>query len=65
MPCGIPVVWQKNLECVELDSLFGFLEIVCPTNISRPFLSSKENSALSFIFPTGQFIGVFSSEELI
>lgn len=57
MPCGIPV-WQNNLECVELDSLFGFLEayVVCPTNLSHsclirrtpPYLSSflQVNSSL-------------------
>ncbi|KAL3646554.1 hypothetical protein CASFOL_009521 [Castilleja foliolosa] len=32
MPCGIPV-WRNNLESVELDSLFGFIEayVVFPT----------------------------------
>lgn len=45
MPCGIPV-WKKNLERVGLDSLFGFIEayVVCPTNISRPFLPYKDQS---------------------
>lgn len=45
MPCGIPV-WKNNLESVELDSLFGFIEayVVCPTNISRPFLPYKDKN---------------------
>lgn len=40
MPCGIPV-WKNNLECVGLDSLFGFIEacVVCPTNISERSLT--------------------------
>ncbi|XP_073313483.1 DNA polymerase-like [Primulina huaijiensis] len=64
MPCGVPV-WRNNLESVELDSLFGFIEayVVCPTNISRPFLPYKDQYG-TLIFPTGKFIGVFYSEEL-
>ncbi|XP_057544023.1 DNA polymerase-like [Amaranthus tricolor] len=64
MPCGIPV-WKKNLESVELDSLFGFIEayVVCPTNISCPFLPYKDKAG-TLLFPTGKFVGVFYSEEL-
>ncbi|KAF3778769.1 DNA polymerase [Nymphaea thermarum] len=64
MPCGIPV-WKNNLERVGLDSLFGFIEayVVCPTNISRPFLPYKDQYG-TLLFPTGKFIGVFYSEEL-
>jgi hypothetical protein len=64
MPCGIPV-WKNNLESVELDSLFGFLEafVVCPTNISRPFLPYKDKTG-TLVFPTGKFVGVYYSEEL-
>lgn len=64
MPCGIPV-WQNNLESVGLDSLFGFIEayVVCPTNISRPFLPYRDKKG-TLLFPTGKFIGVFYSEEL-
>lgn len=42
MPCGVPK-WQNNLEHVDLDSLFGFIEayVVCPTTISRPFLRTN------------------------
>lgn len=48
-----------------MDTLFGFIEayVVCPSNISRPFLPYRdENNTL--IFPTGNFIGVYYSEEL-
>ena len=64
MPCGIPV-WKNNLESVELDSLFGFIEafVVCPTNISRPFLPYKDKTG-TLVFPTGKFVGVYYSEEL-
>ncbi|KAL0391303.1 UNVERIFIED_CONTAM: DNA polymerase [Sesamum latifolium] len=64
MPSGEPV-WKNNLESVELDSLFGFIEayVVCPKNISRPFLPYKDKMG-TLIFPTGKFIGVFYSEEL-
>lgn len=64
MPCGIPVC-KNNLESVELDSLFGFIEafVVCPINISRPFLPYKDKTG-TLVFPTGKFVGVFYSEEL-
>lgn len=64
MPCGIPV-WKNNLENVELDSLFGFIEacVVCPTNIVRPFLPYKDKAG-TLLFPTGKFVGVYYSEEL-
>ena len=64
MPCGVPV-WKNNLERVDLDSLFGFLEafVVCPPTLSRPFLPYRDKFG-TLIFPTGQFIGVFYSEEL-
>lgn len=63
MPGGVPV-WMNNLEEVDLDSLFGFFEayVVCPSHITRPFLPYKFNKFL--VFPTGQFIGVYYSEEL-
>lgn len=64
MPCGVPV-WHRNFEGKELDSLFGFIEayVVCPNNISKPFLPYKDKNG-TLIFPTGKFIGVFYSEEL-
>lgn len=64
MPCGAPV-WKNNLESVDLDSLFGFIEayVVCPTSIEHPFLPYKDKFG-TLLFPTGKFIGVFYSEEL-
>ena len=63
MPGGVPV-WMNNLEEVDLDSLFGFIEayVVCPTNITPPFLPYKDQNSL--LFPTGKFVGVYYSEEL-
>lgn len=63
MPGGVPV-WRNNLENVELDSLFGFIEayVDCPSHIYRPFLPYKDKNAL--VFPTGKFVGVYYSEEL-
>nr|CAD1835891.1 unnamed protein product [Ananas comosus var. bracteatus]CAD1835918.1 unnamed protein product [Ananas comosus var. bracteatus]CAD1835965.1 unnamed protein product [Ananas comosus var. bracteatus] len=64
MPCGVPV-WHNNLECQDLDNLFGFIEayVVCPASISHPFLPYKDKFG-TLIFPTGKFIGIFYSEEL-
>lgn len=64
MPGGKPV-WHGNLEGLELDDMFGFIEayVVCPTTITRPFLPyKKQNNTL--LFPTGKFWGVYYSEEL-
>ncbi|XP_042453061.1 DNA polymerase-like [Zingiber officinale] len=65
MPCGEPV-WRKNLEKVELDTLYGFIEayVVCPKDINRPFLPYREPEINTLIFPTGHFIAVYYSEEL-
>lgn len=64
MPGGAPV-WQGNLDGMDLDSMFGFIEayVECPKTIKKPFLPyrNKENT---LIFPTGEFFGVYFSEEL-
>ncbi|KAF3951624.1 hypothetical protein CMV_022749 [Castanea mollissima] len=64
MPGGVPV-WHRNLDGMDLDSMFGFIEayVECPKTIKKPFLPyrNKENT---LIFPTGVFVGVYFSEEL-
>jgi len=64
MPGGVPV-WHRNLEDKDLNSLFGFIEayVVCPKTIKRPFLPYRDKNK-TLIFPTGEFIGVYYSEEL-
>lgn len=64
MPGGKPV-WHGNLGGKDLDSLFGFIEayVVCPKTIKRPFLPYKDKNKI-LIFPTGEFVGVYYSEEL-
>ena len=64
MPGGVPV-WHNNLVNKDLDSLFGFIEayVVCPKTIKRPFLPYRDKNN-TLIFPTGQFLGVYYSEEL-
>lgn len=65
MPGGVPV-WHGNLEGQELSNLFGFIEayVVCPRTISRPFLPYRDHNN-TLLFPTGKFVGVYFSEELI
>lgn len=65
MPGGEPV-WQDNLEGQDLDNLYGFIEayIECPPNIKRPFLPYRDAKSKTLIFPTGQYVGVYYSEEL-
>jgi hypothetical protein len=64
MPGGVPV-WHENLECKDFDSIFGFIKayVVCPKTIKKPFLPYRDKNN-TLIFPTGQFIGVYFSEEL-
>lgn len=64
MPGGDPV-WNGNLEGQDLDNLFGFIEayVVCPNTIKKPFLPYRDKNN-TLIFPTGEFVGVFYSEEL-
>ncbi|KAJ8746889.1 hypothetical protein K2173_010161 (mitochondrion) [Erythroxylum novogranatense] len=64
MPGGKPV-WHANFEGMDLDSLFGFIEayVVCPETIKKPFLPYRDKNN-TLIFPTGEFVGVYYSEEL-
>lgn len=64
MPGGEPV-WHRNLEDKELDSILGFIEayVVCPKTIKKPFLPYRDKNE-TLIFPTGEFVGVYYSEEL-
>jgi len=64
MPGGVPV-WHGNLDGKDLDSLYGFIEayIICPDNIDKPFLPYKDKDG-TLLFPTGEFVGVYYSEEL-
>nr|GFA75736.1 DNA polymerase-like [Tanacetum cinerariifolium] len=48
MPCG-KHVWYSNLEDMDIDSMLGFIEAYVTGTL---------------IFPTGEFIGVYYSEEL-
>ncbi|XP_039141211.1 DNA polymerase-like [Dioscorea cayenensis subsp. rotundata] len=64
MPGGVPVS-HGNLNGEDLDSIFGFIEayVVCPKTIKKPFLPYRDQND-TLIFPTGEFIGVYYSEEL-
>lgn len=62
MPGGTPV-WHGQLEGTDIDSLYGFFEahIVFPKTI-KTFLPYRDKHSL--VFPTGEFVGVYYSEEL-
>lgn len=64
MPGGVPV-WYGNLEDRDLDGMLGFIEayVVCPKTIKKPFLPYRDKEGTLF-FPTGEFVGVYYSEEL-
>ncbi|KAM7460644.1 hypothetical protein LguiB_036035 [Lonicera macranthoides] len=65
MPGGKPV-WEGNLENRELSELYGFIEayVECPDTISRPFLPYRSKEGM-LLYPTGKFVGIYFSEELI
>lgn len=65
MPDGKPV-WHGHLEGQDLNNLFGFIEayVECPPHITRPFLPYKDKKKGTLLFATGEFVGVYYSEEL-
>lgn len=64
MPGGKPV-WDGNLVDKDIDCLFGFIEafVSCPSSIKKPFLPVRGKDG-TLLFPTGDFVGVYYSEEL-
>jgi hypothetical protein len=64
MPGGKPK-WMGYLDGQDLDNLFGFIEayVACPKTLKRPFLPYRDKNN-TLIFPTGEFTGVYYSEEL-
>lgn len=65
MPGGAPV-WHSDLDSMELDSMFGFIQayVECPKTMKRPFLPYRNEKDGILLFPTGEFVGVYYSEEL-
>ncbi|XP_022975380.1 uncharacterized protein LOC111474649 [Cucurbita maxima] len=64
MPGGEPV-WHSNLQNKDLDSMFGFIEayVICPKTIKKPFLPYRDKND-TLLFPSGEFVGVYYTEEL-
>lgn len=65
LPSGVPV-WRDKLMNEPLTNLFGFIEAVveCPSSMNRPFLPYRKANG-TLLFPTGTFVGVYYSEELL
>jgi len=64
MPIGMPI-WSPDLHSSNIEDLFGFIEayVICPEHIKNPVLPYRNENGI-LIFPTGQFMGVYYSEEL-
>lgn len=58
--------WHGNLSEHKLEDLFGFIEafVSCPPSIRNPLLPYRDQDSDVLLFPTGQFRGVYYSEEL-
>lgn len=65
MPGGVPV-WHGHFENQDLSNLFGFIEayVITPEGMNRPFLPLRDKKTNTLFFPTGDFVGVYYSEEL-
>jgi DNA polymerase type B, organellar and viral len=63
MPLNLIKV-HKNMNNVKLEDFFGFIEVevLCPIDMLRPVLPFKYEGKT--IYPTGNWIGVYFSEEL-
>ncbi|PHU17665.1 hypothetical protein BC332_13360 [Capsicum chinense] len=64
MPGG-KLVWKDNCEDMDLDNLFGFIEayVLAPPDMKIPFLPYRTQKN-TLIFPTGEFVDVYYSDEL-
>jgi DNA polymerase type B, organellar and viral len=58
--------WHGNFSEHKLEGLFGFIEafVSCPPSIRNPLLPYRDQESDVLLFPTGQFMGVYYSEEL-
>lgn len=58
------IKFHKDMSSIKLENFFGFclVEVSCPNNLKIPLLPYKKDG--STIFPTGNWIGVYFSEEL-
>ena len=56
---------EGNFINFALGDLYGFIEccVKCPEHINKPFLPYRTDTGV-LIYPTGEFLGVFYSEEL-
>ncbi|KAE9444558.1 hypothetical protein C3L33_23544, partial [Rhododendron williamsianum] len=51
---------------MDLSDMYGFIEVLVrsPEGLNRPFLPYRSQSSNLLLFPTGEFKGVYFSEEL-
>ena len=58
------IKYHKDMGDVKLENFFGFClaEVSCPNHLKIPLLPYKKDGGT--IFPTGNWIGVYFSEEL-
>ena len=64
MPIG-KAKWNGDLHGKKMEDLFGFIEayVVCPERIKKPVLPYRHPKSGVLLFLTGNFIGVYFSEE--
>jgi hypothetical protein len=66
MPVGKPIKnWVKNSSSFDINNFFGFIyvKVKCPKELYIPFLTVMHDD-LGLISPTGEWEGVYFSEEI-
>ena len=63
MPLNL-IKYHKNMDNINLNNFFGFIEVevTCPANMLKPMLPFKCQGKT--IYPTGNWVGIYFSEEL-
>jgi len=63
MPLNL-IKFHKNMDNIKLENFFGYIkvEVFCPSNMLKPVLPFKFEGKT--IYPTGNWIGIYFSEEL-
>jgi hypothetical protein len=57
---------HNNMDNIKLENFFGFIkcEVECPDDILKPLLPYKDPNTNKTLYPTGNWVGNYFSEEL-
>lgn len=60
------IKYHKNMQNIKLENFFGFIrcEVITPANILKPLLPYKDPITNKTLYPVGNWIGNYLSEEI-